>query len=250
MFQAERERRILDYLYQARIASPAQIQAITGTSIATVRRDLSEMEQKGMVRRSHGYVQLPESAIAHSQPSFLEEKERVARAAAGQIQDGNVIFLGSGTTCACLARHLQGKRGLTIMTINLDVVQDILQLQDVKLSLLGGEVRVENGYIETLDEYTVPILKRLYFDKVFVTVDGIDFEFGYSIRKQLQLSLFQHLLRNSKEFYCLANAAKFEKRTYVQFCPIEAIRKVVTTEEVVRKYAKEFARLGIQTISG
>ena len=55
----------------------------------------------------------------------------------------------------------------------------------------------------------MPILKRLYFDKVFVTVDGIDFEFGYSIRKQLQLSLFQHLLRNSKEFYCLANAAKF-----------------------------------------
>ena len=101
-----------------------------------------------MVRRSHGYVQLPESAIAHSQPSFLEEKERVARAAAGQIQMGMSSSLALAPPAPAWRGHLQGKRGLTIMTINLDVVQDILQLQDVKLSLLGGEVRVENGYIE------------------------------------------------------------------------------------------------------
>lgn len=250
MYRAERERRILEYLSRARIASPAQIQSLTGASIATVRRDLSAMERDGRLRRSHGYVQLPESARAFAEPVCTEEKERIAAAAAAQIHDGDILFLGSGTTCTQLAKHLRGKKDLTIMTINLDVVQDLIQLEGVKLSLLGGEVRVETGYLETMDEYTLQILKRLYFDKVFITVNGIDFEYGYSIRLQLQLSLFQHLLRNSKAFYCLADASKFGKRTYVQFCPIDAIQRIVTTDEVRDEYAVQFAEHGIQVICG
>ena len=250
MYQAEREARILEYLSQVQITSPAQLQPVTGASLATVRRDLNNLEERGLVRRSHGYVQLCAAAPRPSLPSHMEEKERIATAAAAEIHDGDIIFLGSGTTCTCLARHLQGKKNLTIMTINLDVMHELTRLEGVKLSLLGGEVRVEADYMETLDEYTMQLLKRLYFDKVFVTVNGIDFEFGYSIRMQLQLTLFQHLLRNSKVFYCLADASKFNKRTYVQFCPIDAIPKLVTTREVHAAYADRFAQNGIEVICG
>ena len=250
MYQAEREARIMEYLSRAQIASPAQLQAVTGASLATVRRDLNDMQARNMVHRSHGYVQLCDYASLPTTPAHMEEKERIAAAAAAQIQDGDILFLGSGTTCTCLARHLQGKKNLTIMTINLDVVQELTRLEGVKLSLLGGEVRVEDGYVETLDEYTMQLLKRLYFDKVFVTVNGIDLEFGYSIRMQLQLSLFQHLLRNSKEFYCLADASKFNKRAYVQFCPIDAIPRLVTTREMPSAYAERYAQKGIEVICG
>ena len=247
MYQAERESRILEFLSAVRIASPAQIQSITGASIATVRRDLSQMARKGLIHRSHGYAQLAD-APASAPPARFEEKMRIARIAADQVRDGDVIFLGSGTTCTCLARCLKGKRDLTIVTINLDVVNDIVRLPNAKLSLLGGEVRVEPGYMETLDEYSLQLLKRLFFDKVFVTVDGIDFTFGYSIRKQLQLALFQHLLRNSHEFYCLADASKFEKCTHVQLCQIDDVRKIITTADVAAKYAAKFASLGVQVI--
>ena len=101
-----------------------------------------------------------------------------------------------------------------------------------------------------MDEYTMQLLKRLYFDKVFVTVNGIDLEFGYSIRMQLQLSLFQHLLRNSKAFYCLADASKFDKRAYVQFCSIDAIPKLVTSREMPPAYAERYAQNGVEVICG
>ena len=250
MYQAEREARIIEYLSHVQIASPTQLQPVTGASLATVRRDLNDLESQGMVRRSHGYVQLCTCAPLPSVPSHMEEKERIAAAAAAQIQDGDILFLGSGTTCTCLARHLRGKKNLTIMTINLDVVQELTQLEGMKLSLLGGEVRVEDGYVETLDEYTMQLLKRLYFDKVFMTVNGIDLEFGYSIRMQLQLSLFQHLLRNSQAFYCLADASKFNKRAYVHFCPIDAIPKLVTTREIPNAYAERYAQSGVEVICG
>lgn len=250
MYQAERETRIMEYLSRVQIASPAQLQEVTGASIATVRRDLNDLENQGRVRRSHGYAQICAADPLPSIPAHMEDKERIAATAAAQIQDGDILFLGSGTTCTCLARHLRGKKNLTIMTINLDVVQELTQLEGVKLSLLGGEVRVEDGYLETLDEYTMQLLKRLYFDKVFVTVNGVDLEFGYSIRMQLQLSLFQHLLRNSKAFYCLADASKFGKRAYVQFCPIDAIPRLVTTRDIPAAYAERYVQSGVDVIYG
>ena len=250
MFQVEREKCILECLTRERIVSPARIQELTESSIATVRRDLNALEQRGLVVRSHGYVQLSDTSLKPAQPSHIDEKERIAIAAAAQIQDGDTLFLSSGTTCSCLARHLQGKRDLHIVTINLDVAQDLARLPGASVSLLGGEVRVEQGYVETMDEYTIQILERLYFDKVFATVNGIDFKYGYSIRLQLQLTLYQHLLQNSREFYCLADSSKFNKRTYMQFCPINAIRHVITTEEVRQKYAAQFAQNNIHVIAG
>lgn len=249
MYSNERHKIIIDHLSKVHTASTNQIQQLTGASIATVRRDLSEMEKAGLLQRAHGYVQISgASPIAAKDPKIAEDKEHIAAIAASQINDGDTLFLGSGTTCASLARHLRGKQNLTIMTINLDVVEELTKLKNVKLSILGGDVHVENGYIETLDEYTIQLLKRLYFEKVFVTVDGIDFKYGYSIRKQLQLSLFQHLLRNSKEFFCLADASKFNKRTYMQFCPIDAIHKIVTTDEVRDCFSEQFAMHGIEVI--
>lgn len=249
MYQNERKKIILDHLRLHGTSSPAQIRQITGSSIATVRRDLAEMEGEGLLKRHHGYVQLLDQTDLPVQMERIEEKERIARAAAAQIHDGDTIFLGSGTTCTCLARYLSGKRNLTVATINIDAIPILIQLKDVKLSILGGDVNVENGYVETMDEYTIQVLKRLYFEKVFVTVNGIDFEYGYSIRKHPQLFLFQYLLENSKAFYCIADSSKFEKRTYLQFCSIEEIRYIVTTREVRQRYAAQFAQRNIQVFS-
>lgn len=249
MYSSERTQSILEYLSRVHTASTNQIQQLTGASIATVRRDLNEMEKNGLVQRAHGYVRIVGAKpVATEDPKITEDKEQVAIIAASQVNDGDTIFLGSGTTCTFLAKHLCGKENLTIMTINLDVVEELSRLKNVKLSILGGDVHVEAGYIETMDEYTIQTLKRLYFEKVFVTVNGIDFEYGYSIRKQLQLSLFQHLLRNSKEFFCLADDSKFNRRTYMQFCPIDAIHKIVTTDDVRDRYAAQFAMHGIEVI--
>ena len=90
MYQAERESRILEFLSAVRIASPAQIQSITGASIATVRRDLNQMARKGLIHRSHGYAQLAD-APASAPPARFEEKMRIARIAADQVRDGDVI---------------------------------------------------------------------------------------------------------------------------------------------------------------
>ena len=250
MFDVDRKKRIMSYLTVVETASPAQIQSVMGASLSTIRRDLRQMENEGLVLRSHGYVQLASLPGAPMEPSHAEEKRRIGQAAAALVQDGDTIFLGSGTTCTYLGRYLSEKKDLTIMTNNFDVVLDLTRFQNFRVSILGGEVQVEPGYVETMDEYTILILKRLYFDKVFVTVNGIDFKYGYSILKQLQLNLYQHLLDNCKDFYCLADSSKFNKRTYVRFCGIDDIHKIVTTAEAAQTFHNRFAEARIQVVSG
>jgi DeoR/GlpR family transcriptional regulator of sugar metabolism len=250
LFRIEREKIILDRL-KSGIAKPAELAELTGASDVTIRRDLVILEQRKQIRRSHGCVQNCDNSAPAGEPAARAygEKERVARVAAEHVKDGDNIFLGAGTTCTLLAKHLKEKKNLTVMTSNLDAVSELSSTKSIRVSILGGEVQVETNYVETLDEYILAILHRLYFDKVFITVNGIDFSYGYSILKQKQLPLYHHLLANSAEFYVIADSSKFDRRAFVRMCDMDAIHKIVTVRAMRDRYAEEFERLGIEVFS-
>ncbi|MEG0936322.1 MAG: hypothetical protein RSJ41_12225, partial [Clostridia bacterium] len=86
----------------------------------------------------------------------------------------------------------------------------------------------------------------LYFDKVFITVNGIDFDAGYSILKQKQLPLYHHLLENSANFYVMADSTKFGRRAFVHLCDMSAIAHIVTTRAIRDKYREAFDKYAIQ----
>ena len=250
LFRIEREKIIMDRL-KGSIARPSELAELTGASDVTIRRDLVLLEQRKLIRRSHGCVQLygNDMPADTSTACAYGEKERVARIAAEHVMDGDNVFLGAGTTCTLLAKHLKEKMNLTVMTPNLDAVSELSRTKSIRVSILGGEVQVETNYVETLDEYIVAILHRLYFDKVFITVNGIDFGYGCSILKQKQLPLYHHLLNNSAEFYVIADSTKFDRRAFVRMCDMNAIHKIVTLRSVRDRYAGEFERLGIEVFS-
>ena len=116
--------------------------------------------------------------------------------------------------------------------------------------LLGGDVHVGSNYIETLDEYTIESLRRLYFDKVFLTVNGVDLEYGYSINSRLQPPLYRHLLDNSRDFYLLADRHKFGKRAFAYFCAIDRIANVVTNPETDGRYLAFYRSSGVNVYTG
>ena len=175
MFQIEREKAILESLKDGKVAKPKDLCELTGASDVTIRRDLRRLEKRGLIRRWHGCAQIAggESAWFPAAGMASPEKERVARIAAQLVCDGDNIFLGAGTTCTALARFLRQHKNLSVMTPNLDAALELTRTSSVHVTILGGEVQVETNYIETLDEYTLAFLQRFYFDKTFITVNGI-----------------------------------------------------------------------------
>lgn len=166
------------------------------------------------------------------------------------INDGDVIFIGAGKTCTLLARYIRDKKGLIVVTSNIDAVVELSKSQGPSMILLGRDVHVGSNYIETFDEYTAESLQRLYFDKVFLTVNGVDLEYGYSINSRLQLPLYNHLLNNTKDFYLLADCHKFDKRAFAFLCRIGRISNVVTNPETDPKYLAFYRGSDISVYTG
>jgi len=111
--------------------------------------------------------------------------------------------------------------------------------------LLGGDIHVGSGFVETLDDYSVYLLRNLYFNKVFITVNGVDLQYGYSINSRLQVPLYSHLMSNTQEFYLLVDSSKFNKRAFAMLCDVQKIRNIVTCSDTDPIYLDFYKESGI-----
>lgn len=244
MLALERQRFILDYINTNKIASTKQLSELTNASLATLRRDLHTLEQQGLILKTHGGAQ----SIAHSDPKplsdlsatdpSLHDKDSIAQKAIEFISSNDIIFVGAGMTCNLLSKYINDSQidNITVVTTNITAVMELASNPNISVLVLGGNIHVGTNHIETLDEYTVHTLEKLYFDKVFFTVDGADLHYGYSIINRAQLPLYHHLIQNSRQVYLLADKGKFDKRTFTHLFDLNEIPNVITNTPVGENY--------------
>ncbi len=268
MLALERQKIILDYLENNQIASTKFLSDLTHASLATVRRDLNELDSQGLLVKTHGgaqYLSPKETdsalsaAVATASDScslkypdpYYSCKDAIAKRSAEFISSNDIVFVGAGLTCNLLCQYINRncRDNITVVTTNITAVLEFSGNPHVSILLLGGNVHMGTNHIETLDEYTVQSLKKLYFDKVFITVDGIDLNYGYSIINRAQLPLYNHLISNSKQIYLLANDGKYDKRTFTQWCGLDRIPNVVTNRSVNQQYLDYYQQHNIKVFS-
>lgn len=242
---SDRETAIIEYLREQKTATTNEICDLVGASPATVRRDLTEMSQKGLLLRSRGSVRLVEasqqSAVAQSMVvgnAMDEEKFRIARFASSFVKEGDCIFIGAGKTCNLFAHDIRGVSHLTVVTTNITVVLELANCPNISLVLLGGDVHVGANFIETisLDSEIDKELTDLYFDKVFITVDGIELDSGYTIKNRLQIPLYSRLINASHDFYVFADSYKFNHHAFVPVFELGQIDNIITTSKTPSIY--------------
>lgn len=255
MIASERERLILEHLRHHKVITTEAIAKLTGASLSTARRDLKTLGMKGLLEKKHGGAKVVQDAsfgvgypMVDDDPD-LAEKDRIATVAAGMVKEGDIIFLGAGKTCTLLARYIRDIDNLKVVTTNINSIIELAASDKASMLLLGGDIHVGRNYIETLDEYTLRSLEKYYFDKVFITVDGVDLEYGYSINYRLQVMLYEYLLKNSKQFYMMTGNHKLNKRAFIRFCGMDRIRNVITTPDLDPIYLEYFRDNGIEVHS-
>lgn len=246
-----RQQLILEHLSDRKKLSAQELCELTGASEATIRRDLSALEEKGLLMRTYGGARAVVQGRTISEKAgapdpYLANKTRVARTAARLIREGDTVFLGAGMTCRLLAREIKYKTNIKVITTSIDVINELADAPEVRLFLVGGDVYVGDNCLEVLGEYTHQYLAQLYLGKTFVTVDGISMEHGYSIVNHRQIPLYQYLLSNSREFYLLAAGHKFNKRYYSHLWSIQRVPNLVTDDSVDERYLRYFHNAGIR----
>lgn len=259
MLALERQKIILEHLASNRVMTTKRLSELTGASLATLRRDLNLLDSQGLLKKTHGGAQSVQASAAHPVPSsrtpefdpFMEYKDAIAKKAAEFINSNDIVFIGAGMTCNLLCRYLNEseKENITIVTTNITGVMEVALNSDISTLLLGGSVHAGMNHVETLDEYTVQTLEKLYFNKVFITVDGIDLNYGYSIINRAQLPLYDYLIQNSYQIYLLANEGKFNKRTFTHFCSLDKVSNVITNSCVDPRYLFYYKEHGVNVFA-
>ncbi|MBC7264753.1 MAG: DeoR/GlpR transcriptional regulator [Chloroflexi bacterium] len=251
MLSAERQREILRLIRERRRATVAELSERFGVSPATVRRDLDALEDEGVIRRSHGGAVVaeratPEPPIIQRMMENEEEKRRIGQAAAKLIQDGETIFLGSGTTTFEVARHLTGKKNLTVITNALNIVNLLADQPEITVVVTGGLLR--HSELSMIGHITEQTLKELRANKVIMGMRAISVQDGLTSDYLPETMTDRAIIQSASEVILVADHSKFGKVSTVLVAPVTAVHKVVTDSAAPSDIVAELRRLGIEVI--
>lgn len=204
-----------------------------GTSLVTIRADLSALESAGVLTRTHGGALLPEAEetdepLGVKQLQHHAEKVRIAQAAVALIQDGETIILDSGTTTAEIARALR-KTDLTsinVITNALNLAALLMDVPTVRLIVPGGILRRESNSLS--GPMAEAALAKLQADRLYLGADGLDPEIGVMTPHLQEAELNAKMIQISRQVVVVADSSKLIRRNISLIAKIEQVHMLIT----------------------
>ena len=231
MLPLERQTRILDLIETHEKLLTQEIIEKTGVSGATVRRDLQDLAERGLIARTHGgAVHVPRSlaqepAFAVKSVRMQREKITIAEYVAARIQDGSTLIFDAGTTILEVARRVAG-RPLTAIALDLPTAQ-MLAVGETEVLLLGGRVR-SNSFSIT-GPWAEEQLRGLRADIFLMGAHAAD-ERGVSNAGVEEAMVKRLAIEASNKTMLLADHTKFGWRAMTQVCGFDRIGQIVTSK--------------------
>jgi len=247
----ERQNRILEWINQRDRITIGEVCEHYSVSEATARRDLETLAARGKVQRVHGGAIAidkapPEMPMLERQRNQAEEKQRIGVKGAGWINDGETIFLGSGTTVLEVARHLKERQNLTVITNSLPVVNILSENPKITLICVGGLLRPsEFSFIGHMAEQA---LSEIRVDKVFIGVRAISIKEGLTNDYLPETLTDRAILNIGRENIVVADHTKFGRTSTVLLVPISQIQTIITGTETSEVLLQEVTKYNIKVI--
>ena len=229
MDNVKRQAEILDYLKNAHFASIAELASLIYTSEATVRRDVQKLEDKGAVKSVYGGVVITEYENAPV-PIYLRDKEnsaakeRIAEEAARLVRDNTTVIFDSSSTVRRMCKHIRDRQGLTVITNNLRVCEE-LNDSHVKVLCTGGTLITKRDCFA--GHFAEELVKRIKADMLFFSSQGISDGGDITDSSEEEVSLRRVMFESSKEQYFLCDPSKVGKEYPFVLCNADSITKVI-----------------------
>jgi DeoR/GlpR family transcriptional regulator of sugar metabolism len=247
----ERQKKILGLLEQRENARVSELSELLGVSVATIRRDLNKLREMGEIKRFHGGAVIslpsaPEPPVIQRSGENIAEKERIGKVAATLVQDGDVIFIGSGTTALEVARNLVGSKNLTVITNALTVINMLSNVESITLVTTGGIFRrSELSFIGHLAEHA---LSELRPQKVIMGIRAISLQDGLTNDYLPEVNTDRAIIHAASEVIVVADHSKFGKVSTAFVAPISAIHKLVTDDKASKEIIASIQAQGVDVI--
>ena len=246
-----RRSRILEWLREegsARVSVLAQAFAV---SEVTVRQDLEKLEAEGQIVREHGGAYLksvPDQvrAMALEHQENRDAKQRIGRAAAALVDDGETIILDSGSTTTEVAANLLGHSDVTVITNALNIAL-----------MLGGEpgfdVHMSGGHFKapTLSlsgDRSADFFNGLFAQKLFLATGAVDIESGLTYPALSDIPVKRAMIDSAQEIYLVADSSKIGERSFCVLGGLEKLDAMITDDGIRDEDRKAIEAAGVEVI--
>lgn len=225
-----RHKQILDLL---RMQGAVEVDGLAerfGLTTQTIRQDLREMDQRGLLRRTHGGARRLATVAGRDyseRRSFRGvEKRAIGALAASLIPNKSSVILNIGTTTEQVAQALSDHRDLMVITNNINIVTMLSGSGGKELILVGGRVRQKDGAV--VGDDAVEFISRYKADFAMIGASALDTDGAVLDFDAREVSVARAILKNARTRVLVADATKFEVRAPVRICDISEIDYFVT----------------------
>lgn len=228
-----------------------QLAQYLNISMATVRRDVSEMAERGILEKTRGGVVLRKRESSSLDPTYamrlllnMEEKNRIAKAAVAHIMDGDNVMFDSGSTVLELAKELPNFNHLGIITYDLYVALELINKEFVDLLMIGGVFR--RKYFGFHGYFAEKAISQMYSRVAFIGADAVDLQGGIMSYNQNDVPLKQSMIKNSQKTILVCDHTKFGSFAFMHVAPMEKFDLVITGRELEERYVSALREKAIE----
>lgn len=251
LLKEERQQLILKVLQNRKRVTIKELSDRFNISAVTIRRDLQDLAQYGVVQRTHRGAILatptpPELPVIHRMTHTTACKECIGRAAAALVADGDSVFIGSGSTTIYVARNLLERKNLTIITNALNIATEMACAEGITVVVTGGLLRASE--LSLVGHITELSLHEVRVDKVIIGIPAINLEAGLTNDYLPEVMTDRAILRMSPELILVADHTKFDKVASAFVAPIDQVTTLVTDAGADPSYLSRLEALGVRLI--
>ncbi|MBO5197300.1 MAG: DeoR/GlpR transcriptional regulator [Lachnospiraceae bacterium] len=241
MYRNEREHEIIKILSTEKYVTVKQLSTLLYTSESSIRRDLTSLENQGMVARSYGGVELvkntsqilPFSTRAHHN---IAAKKIMAKKAGSLIQDGNIVFLDQSSSAFFVAYELLKKSQITVVTNNIEIIA-LLSQSDAEVISSGGRLSRSNRNCLVGDD-SHHIFSQIHADILFFSAKALSHDgIVYDCARE-EVCVRNTMLANAGKKVLLCDSEKFGRTSGYRQCSVRDIDYLITERERQEVYTK------------
>lgn len=235
LIPAQRRERIQEYLAIHQIARSADLCELLETSEATVRRDLEWLEQRGVLERTHGGAILSQRMAFEQEyqqrvQHHPEEKKMIGELAASYIQEGDIVFINSGTTATQVLLHIRSDPRITVYTNNVNAALELGE-PGYRYYLTGGEFHSRSNSLA--GRFAIENLNQVYANKVFLGVDGISAKHGCTVPTDAEAEVVRRMIERTKgQIFIVADHSKWGVVSNFQVASITEVDKFISDDKL------------------
>jgi DeoR family transcriptional regulator, myo-inositol catabolism operon repressor len=249
MLKTKRLNQIQEYVLQHQTASLDELVEVFGVSKNTIRRDVQLLVENGELKKVYGGVAANHSTLIsfHDRKvRYQPEKKKIGKLAADFVEDGDIIFIDSGTTTFEMLEFIKNKT-ITVITNNFDFISEAISFENVNIFSTGG--MLDRNTRSFVNFKSNDIFKSYNINKAFMASTGISLTNGVTNSSPLESEIKRSAVEKCSEVFLLVDSYKFDKYALTTYCNLNEIDYLITDKLPNENYQQYFKANKIQLVT-